>query len=135
MRSFVSLVAHAVWATERRAPFIAVDVDPWLDEQFGRAARDQRARLLGFGAAPDHVHVVVSFSASLPFSEVIKTMKGRTSRLAKKQNPDAPLLAWQDGYWAESWPPAGLAPLLEYIRCQRQHHARAAPSERWEISG
>ncbi|MEW5847906.1 MAG: transposase [Myxococcota bacterium] len=129
MKSRTSLVAHVVWATKHRRPFLRQEGDGWLLGQCRRAALDTRSKLLAFGAASDHVHVVVEFAAAVPLAEVIKTRKGRTSRLGKQLGET---LAWQEGYWAETWRPGELEPLLRYVESQRTHHERSTALERWQ---
>jgi REP element-mobilizing transposase RayT len=128
--SYTFLAVHAVWATKHRAAVLSSAYDPWLEREAQRAMVDHRCRLLAFGAAPDHVHVVLNLASTACLAAVLKTLKGRTGRIG---NASSRPISWQNGYWAETWSPDRLPRLVAYVTNQRRHHQPGIPPERWEL--
>ena len=132
-RSNVLILAHVVWATKRRAPLLSASNDGLLLTLLHRAVPEQGGHLHAFGAAPDHVHVLVEVVATSRLCDLVKSMKGATARRWNQHPPDCALLRWQDGYWARSVSPGHIEALERYIRNQRTHHATPQPPESWEL--
>lgn len=85
------------------------------------------------GGIETHVHVVVTVPPTLLISEFIGKLKGGTSHdvnqaLGHRQKE----LQWQAGYGVVSFGTRDLKWVIEYVRNQREHHARGTISERLE---
>lgn len=126
-----NIVVHIVWATFQRRPLIPTGVDAWLAHYVRKKAQELDAELLAVGNASDHVHVVACMPAKLALSELVFRLKGASSRAAKLEFPSTPI-GWQESYWAESFTPEAVQPLLDYVGRQRLHHQNSRLVERWE---
>ena len=80
------------------------------------------AELLGIGNGDDHVHVVASLHPSTALANVVRHLKGASTRMWNVEHPWR-RLRWQHGYWARSVDPVTLTRLLPYLHNQRQRHA------------
>lgn len=130
--SDTNLMAHAVWATKHRTPLLLAEHDPFLRRLFVESLHAFEAEIVAFGASVDHVHVLVRVPASAPLSDIIKAMKGSSSRRWNQRPPSgAPSLYWQDGYWARSVSPDDIGAIQRYVLRQREHHATSGPVEPW----
>ena len=126
-----NILIHVVWATYQRRSLMGADVDGWLAHYLKMKAQELDASLIAVGNASDHVHVVASIPAKLALSELVNRIKGASSRAAKLEFPSSSI-AWQESYWAESFTPHSVQPLLSYVAAQRHHHQHSALVERWE---
>src|SRR5258706_1594786 len=126
------LIAHVVWATRDRQSLLASSADPWLDRFFRSKAEELGARVMAAGNAEDHVHLVLRYPATRSLVEIVHRLKGASSRKWNLDLPSGAQLAWQVGYWAESVSPRALAPLVNYVNRQRQHHTDGSTSPAWE---
>jgi REP element-mobilizing transposase RayT len=125
------LVAHVVWAVKHRRPALAAGGDAGLIAMFSSKAHDVGASVLAAGCAEDHVHVLLRFSAAEPLSDVVKRLKGASSR-AHNLADEAQVFRWQDGFWAQSCSPKDLDVVRAYVLGQRVHRANPSEPEPWE---
>ncbi len=85
------------------------------------------------GGIETHVHLVVTIPPTLLISEFIGQLKGGSSHdvnqaLGGRQKE----LQWQTGYGVVSFGTRDLSWVLDYVRNQREHHARGTVHERLE---
>ncbi len=132
--SITELVAHVVWATAQRARLLPPDVDRWMLARLHVQSREAEVELLGAGCTWDHVHVVVRWGPAQKLSEVVRWLKGGSSRMWNLEQTGRDPLAWQRGYWAETVTPDDLDGLLAYVARQRRRHALDPTLERWELA-
>ena len=123
--SDVLLLVHVVFATRHRQPRLPQTLDRWLHDELRQQAVRNGAEVLGVGNANDHVHVVLSLHPAIALAEVVRHLKGATSRAWNLERP-ARRLRWQSGYWARSADTAALPNLLSYLAGQRERHASGA---------
>jgi len=130
--SHAILIAHVVWGTQRRQDMLCSRVDEWLDRFLRCKAEQVGARILACGNADDHVHVVLRYPPTRNLADIVQRLKGASSREWNVELAASSRLAWQVGYWAESVSPMTLAPLVNYVNHQREHHGIGSISSRWE---
>ena len=127
--SVTRLLVHVVWATRGRQ----LRIDPTLDEPLERALIDKaqqlRAVVHAFGAALDHVHMLVQVPADVSVATVVHRLKGSTSPAFRRSL----LGGWQAGYWAESLSPETMPSIATYVRAQRVHHESGTHDEPWRM--
>ena len=123
------VILHVVWATVDRRPTIDQALDEPLERVLRGLAWERGAGVRAFGAACDHVHVLVQLPAILTVAAAVQRMKGASSHALH----ESLLGGWQAGYWAESVSPDEIGPVSLYVRSQRAHHASARSVEPWEM--
>ena len=130
-RSPAFVLVHVVWATARRRPVLAQHIDDRLAGLLGRKARDLGCLLLAAGCATDHVHALLRLAPVVAFADLVGCLKGASSHDINEARVLDSHLRWQAGYWAESFGPADLDPLVAYLRRQRDGHDDSHPAENW----
>ena len=127
---------HLVWATRHREPLLT----PQIERRIHRCIQSEAERLgvtvLAIGGLTDHVHFVVQIPANLSISDLMKQVKGVSSRFALselvgKENL-LPYFGWQEGYSVFSLSRSHLDKVIPYVRNQRQHHADQTTWLTWE---
>jgi hypothetical protein len=79
------------------------------------------------------VHIAVTVPPTLLISEFIGQLKGGSSHDVNQANGGRQKeLQWQSGYGVVSFGTRDLPWVIEYIRNQREHHARGTVHERLE---
>ena len=114
---------HLVWATYERAPLITPKVEQVVHRIVGAKARELGLVLHAVGGMSDHVHVVASIPPTRCVAEIVKQLKGASSRAVHLSDGPGSIFRWQEGYGALTLGGASLARVIEYVRRQPQHHA------------
>lgn len=125
---------HIVWHAKNSLPLLTPDIEPLAHRYLKkRIVETPGAFVHEIGGIETHVHVVVTVPPTLLISEFIGQLKGGSSHdvnqaLGRRQKE----LQWQAGYGVVSFGTRDLAWVVDYVRNQREHHARGAVQERLE---
>ncbi len=125
---------HIVWHTKNSLPLLTPDVEPLAHRLLKKRIIDTPGVFIhDIGGIETHVHIAVSVPPTLTISEFIGQLKGGTSHdvnqaLGRAQK----VLEWQAGYGVVSFGTRDLPWVVEYVRNQREHHARGSVHERLE---
>ena len=129
---------HVVWCTKYRRPVITSE-DPALDNPplakdpgpvdsrltsiIEEVCAGKRAQIIELETMPDHVHLLVSVDPQYGIHRLVKTMKGRSSRLLRQGYPSLtsrlPTL-WTNSYFVATAGGAPLNIIKQYIAAQRE---------------
>lgn len=119
--TYTSLYFHLVFATKHRQSLI---VDAWKDrlhEYLGGLVKGQKAKPLGIGGMPDHVHLLVGLKPTHRLSDVMREIKKESTNWIHREF-QLFNFAWQEGYSAFTVSPSARKPVKNYIANQEHHH-------------
>lgn len=119
--SYTQLLYHAVFLTKNREPLIVQDMRPRLHGYIGGIVRNQRGSLLAIGGVEDHLHVLFRSRADAALSDLMRDLKGDSSKWVHETFPSRPF-AWQEGYAAFSVSASARDKVIAYIENQEDHH-------------
>ncbi len=131
--TYANLLYHIVFRTKNSVPLIKPDVQPVLYQYIGGIVGTQRGVLIEAGGMPDHVHLLLSLRTTPSLAEVVKNIKGGSSRWMNQRSDDAERFGWQDGYGAFTVSPSQLAVVQRYIQRQEEHHRKTSMADEWEL--
>ena len=94
-------------------------------------AKELGCEPLAIGGIEDHIHLLLRFPATAALSEIVKGIKGASSRHMVLTFPDK-FFKWQGSYGATTVSPNAVKRVIEYIQNQKQHHASHALHNAWE---
>jgi putative transposase len=117
----LSLHYHLVFSTKDRRPLI---VETWRDRlhaYLGGMVRTLGGVPLEVGGTEDHVHLLVRLRATHRLADVLRDIKGESSRWVH-ETVAAPLFSWQEGYGAFTVGPSETERIRRYIANQEAHH-------------
>lgn len=60
-------------------------------------------RILKGVVSKEHVHMLIEYPPSKSISELVKRLKGRTSRLLQQENPELRKRYWGKHFWARGY--------------------------------
>jgi REP element-mobilizing transposase RayT len=123
---------HFVWATHERLPLIEETVQRRLWRYIEATCREMRCEVLAVGGVSDHIHLLVNFPSTLSFAELMKRVKGGSSRFASQELHDGQWFQWQTHYGAFAVSFDEVDAVIAYIAHQKQHHADGAIRADWE---
>jgi putative transposase len=127
------LYYHLVWSTRNRLPAIDDGAEVILRQVLVAEARQQSCLVHGIGCMPDHVHLAISIPPRVAVAEVVRTLKGSSSRTLKGHADHAQWPGWQSEYGVISFGERSLDDVLRYLRDQKAHHAAQTTRTSFEI--
>lgn len=125
---------HIVWHTKGSLPLLTPDIESLAQRYIKKRIIETPGVFVHeIGGIETHVHVVVTVPPTLLISDFIGQLKGGTSHdvnqaLGGRQKE----LQWQAGYGVVSFGTRDLPWVVDYVRNQREHHARGTAQERLE---
>lgn len=122
--AYTQLSVHLVWATWDRLPLISPEMEPRLLGVLRDKCEELGCQCLAAGILEDHVHLLVSYPASLSVARLVGQLKGSSSHLVNHALGGGGGFRWQGSYGAFSVSKRSLATATAYVLRQREHHAR-----------
>jgi putative transposase len=125
---------HIVWHTKGSSPLLTPEIES-LAHRFvkKRIVDTPGAFVHEIGGIETHVHIAVTIPPTLLISDFIGQLKGGSSHdVNQALGGQQKELQWQIGYGVVSFGTRDLPWVVEYIRNQREHHARRTVHERLE---
>jgi putative transposase len=125
--SVTRLTVHIVWVTKYRYHALVGEVKPRCRELLKQICDAEDVRILSGVVSRDHVHMHLEYAASMSVSDLVKRLKGRTSRLLQSEFPHLEKRYWGRHFWAVgygAWSTGNLTEKMveEYL----EHHRQAS---------
>ena len=94
------LTAHIVWVTKYRFQVLKGDVQVRCRDLVKQICDAEDVRILKGVISKDHVHIHIEYRPSQSISNLVKRLKGRTSRRLQEEYPDLGKRYWGRHFWA-----------------------------------
>ncbi len=122
--TYTQLYYHFVFSTKHRERRLTDTVRPHLYDYFGGIIRSTGGMLDEAGGTDDHVHLLARGHPDVKISELMRQVKGSSSKwlVTAHDFPCGP--KWQDGYAAFTVSASQCDRLRAYIRGQEKHHEK-----------
>jgi REP-associated tyrosine transposase len=120
----IGYVRRCGFSTHERAPFIADPIRDDLHAYLGGIVHELRGDALAIGGTSDHVHMLIRMPANLAVSDCLRVIKTSSSRWVHERWPQRKTFAWQTGYGALSVSESARDRVVDYTRCQQEHHRK-----------
>ena len=98
--SVTRLTAQLVWVTKYRYHVLQGDIKVRCRELLIQICDAEDVRILKGVVSKDHVHMLLEYPPSLSVSDLVKRLKGRTSRLLQQEFPELEKRYWGKHFWA-----------------------------------
>lgn len=119
---FTRLYVHLVWATWDRLPLISPEIRGPVYQCLQAEAWRLKCQVTAVGGIADHVHVLVQCVPSVAVSDLVKHMKGASSRMVNSAVQRDGFFKWQGSYGAFSIAESNVRAVRNYVRRQEEHH-------------
>lgn len=123
------LHAHLVFVTKYRYNILTGEHIEYLQSVFKETMEEMGGTLEEFDGERNHVHLLIQYPPKWSISVIVNNLKGRSSRLLRRDMPDAKKRYWGDGsalwhrsYFAGSVGGAPLEIVKQYIQQQDTPH-------------
>jgi putative transposase len=122
--TLTNLLYHIVFTTRKKQDFIIPALSVELYPYIGGIIREDKGKLLKIGGILNHVHILARFSASISVSEMMRRIKGSTSKWVNESSRSTQHFSWQRGYGAFSVSESAVENVISYIGNQDEHHKK-----------
>jgi len=115
---------HAVFSTRQRKYLITLEIEVRLYPFLDGVVRDLRCTLMAIGGTRDHVHLLIRYRADVSISDVMRHIKGRSSKWINDTFPKEGYFCWREGYAGLTVSQSVVGDVEAYIARQMEHHKR-----------
>ena len=120
--TLTNLLVHFVFSTKGREPTIIPEIRDELYRYMGEIIKGEGGMLLEIGGMPDHIHIVLKLKPVSSLSEIMRKVKGKSSKWLNVQKRLTGRFSWQDGYGAFSISESQVSTVIRYVKEQEKHH-------------
>ena len=94
------LAVHIVWVTKYRYHVLKGEIQKRCRMLLVQICDAEDVRIVKGVVSKDHVHMLLEYPPSLSVSDLVKRLKGRTSRLLQQEFPELQKRYWGKHFWA-----------------------------------
>ena len=114
---------HLVWIPKKRKKVLVGKIANRIQGLFYEACEINKWWIEELNIQGDHIHMLIQIKPKESISEVVRILKGGTSKKIKQEYPDSEAFEWSDslwgdGYFAESVGQVNESAIKEYIKNQ-----------------
>ena|SRR5215510_15596038 len=124
--TYSQILLHIVFSTKGRAPLISSDIASRLYAYMGGIVRAEKGVLYDIGGVEDHVHMYLRWRPDAAVSDLMRTVKARSSKWVHETfaTPKLSAFAWQEGYSVFAVSKSQEVAVKKYIAGQAAHHKK-----------
>ena len=129
------LTVHLVWVTKYRYKVLTGDIQKRCRELLIQVCDTEDIRILSGVVSKDHIHMHIEYPPSVSLSNLLKRMKGRTSRLLQKEYTELSKRYWGKHLWGigyGAWSTGNITEEIvqEYLR---RHKSSSNDTEEFKL--
>lgn len=122
--TYSNLFYHIVFSTKGRVDFIGQEIENRVWAYIGGIARKHGLTALQVGGVENHIHSLMMAKPVHAPSQIAQWLKGESSKWIHEEFAHLSKFGWQDGYGVFSVSKSNVPDVVEYIKTQREHHAK-----------
>ena len=131
--SVYDLKYHIVWITKYRKPILRGEIGKRVRELIRQTCASLDVYIVKGHVSKDHVHLLVSVPPNLAVSELVKRLKGRSSRLLLEEFGELRKTYWGRHLWARGYFVASSGNVTDEIIAEYiEKQAQLAPEEGYQ---
>ncbi len=112
----------------------AVIKDEWKGQLFaviGNLINETNCKTIIINGTKDHVHCFFGLKPVVAVSELMKTVKAKSSKYINDHALTPEKFEWQEGYGVFSYGQSGVDAVYKYIQNQEEHHKKQSFKEEY----
>jgi putative transposase len=132
--SVTRFTAHLVWVTKYQYPVLKGDIKSRCRELIIQICDAEDVQILKGVVSKDHVHMHIEYPPKLSISDLVKRLKGRTSRILQMEYPELKKRYWGRHFWARGYFCATIGQMTgEMIKQYLEHHFEHNPNDEFKM--
>jgi putative transposase len=126
------LTVHIVWVTKYRYHVLKGDIQKRCRELIIQICDAEDVKILKGVVSKDHVHMHIEYPPSKSVSELVRRLKGRTSRLLQQENPELQKRYWGKHFWAIGYGAWSTGNITEELVSEYLEHHREPSNQDYD---
>ena len=122
--TYSQILLHIVFSTKHREPWITPEIADRLYPYMGGIVRAEKCVLYDIGGVEDHAHLYLRWRPDATISDLMRTVKARSSKWVHDTFPKLGAFARQEGYSAFTVSKSQEGAVKKYITEQHEHHKK-----------
>ena len=122
--TLTNLIYHVVFSTKGRLNLMEPNSKEDLFAYICGIVKGEGGAVLNIGGTMDHLHILFKSPPRISISELMKKIKGNSSKWMNEKHIGANKFKWQIGYGAFSVSESIVPKVSEYIGNQEEHHRK-----------
>ena len=124
---------HIVFCTKNRGVLISDTIEKKLYPFIWSVIEDNDCTPLMINGMPDHVHILLKMDSKVSLSDLMRFIKGKSSRFLNENYSFLNGFEWQRGYGAFSVSSSQVSQVADYVKNQKQYHGEGSIIENLEL--
>lgn len=120
--TYVKLYVQTVFAVKYRNALIKDDFEKDLHAVIGNLINEMGCKTIIVNGVEDHVHCFFTLKTTLSLSDVMKSVKAKSSKWINENHFLDERFGWQRGFGGFSYSQSQVSKVYEYIENQEEHH-------------
>jgi putative transposase len=122
--TYHQIYLQAVFATKYRNAVISKEWKSKLYGVIGNLINETNCKTIIVNGVEDHVHCFLGLKPVISVSELMKTVKAKSSKYINDHKLTAERFEWQEGYGVFSYSQSSVDKVYKYIQNQEAHHKK-----------
>jgi putative transposase len=123
------LTVHLVWITKYRYHVLKGEIQKRCRELLIQVCDSEDVRILKGVVSKDHVHMHIEYPPSKTISDLVKGLKGRSSRLLQKEFPELGKRYWGQHMWGIGYGAWSAGNITDDLIQEYLEHHKDRPNE------
>ncbi len=123
------LTVHLVWATKYRYHVLEGDIKVRCRQLLMQICDSEDVRILSGVVSKDHVHMHIEYPPKTALSDLVKRLKGRSSRILQQEFPQLQKRYWGRHFWAIGYGAWSTGKITDEVVQQYLEHHRSQSNE------
>jgi len=120
--TYTQIHIQAVFVVQNRQSLIDKIWEDELYKYITGIVQNHGHKMLQINGMPDHVHLLIGMRPTQSLSDLMKIVKGDSSKWINKKGLQQHRFSWQSGYGAFSYSKSDVSKVIQYIKNQKLHH-------------
>ncbi|MEP6805669.1 MAG: IS200/IS605 family transposase [Flavobacterium sp.] len=122
--TYYQVYIQAVFAVKYREAIISSECKSQILSVIGNLINETGCKTIIVNGTEDHVHCFLGLKPTISISELMKNVKGKSSRFINEHQLTKYKFEWQEGYGVFSYSRSHIGAVYKYIANQEEHHKK-----------
>jgi len=129
--TYHQIYIQAVFAVKYRRAMLKKEWRHHILGIIGNLINETGCKTIIVNGVDDHVHCFIGLKPAISVSELMKTVKAKSSKYINDHSLTPDHFEWQEGYGVFSYSQSQISSVYKYIQNQQEHHQKQSFKEEY----